>query len=331
MDMEARDSDTQATAEPATLAERRRAFGAELRAEREHRGHTLAGLAQTTRINPNFLEALESGAFEKLPGAVFGRGFIRSVMKSFGADPTALLTAFDALWPTTPFKSVLEVEIKSRPVNVRRRQLARNLASVRSVVLKGLPHGIILPLAGAVVAVCLITAGLRATGHMGWMRHLSAGRAAMHQGPAKVLVVKPEPQSVATATPQVMAAAVAKSSTDNASVHPATTPASDPKTAAVAPADHATQAPAADGNQLLELAVTAPVRVRVQVDGAKSVVKMLAPDTYKFSFAQHAKLLIYDASALKISFNGQPLGSLGGKGRVRRLSFEAASPSSKKL
>jgi hypothetical protein len=75
--------------------------------------------------------------------------------------------------------------------------------------------------------------------------------------------------------------------------------------------------------QVIELVVSEPVRIRLDADQQPSLTKELTPDTYRFTFGSKADLMIYDAAALKVLFNGKSLGSLGHKGRIRRLSFQA--------
>lgn len=53
-------------------------LGAYLSEAREARGHTLAEAASATRILPKYLQALEDGDYEQLPGDVYARGFIRN-------------------------------------------------------------------------------------------------------------------------------------------------------------------------------------------------------------------------------------------------------------
>ncbi|WP_029215495.1 helix-turn-helix domain-containing protein [Kallotenue papyrolyticum] len=53
-------------------------LGARLREAREARGLTIAEVASETRILPRYLQALEEGDFEQLPGDVYARGFIRN-------------------------------------------------------------------------------------------------------------------------------------------------------------------------------------------------------------------------------------------------------------
>lgn len=70
-------------------------FGERLKRERELREVTLEEITQATRIGPRFLEALENEQWEKLPGGVFNRGFVRSIAHYLGLDEEALLAEYD--------------------------------------------------------------------------------------------------------------------------------------------------------------------------------------------------------------------------------------------
>ncbi len=61
-------------------------FGESLRRERELRGITLPELANATKIGLRYLGALESDEFQKLPGGVFNRGFVRAVARYMNLD-----------------------------------------------------------------------------------------------------------------------------------------------------------------------------------------------------------------------------------------------------
>jgi len=70
-------------------------FGERLKRERELREVTLQEITSATRIGPRFLEALENEDWEKLPGGVFNRGFVRSIGRYLGLDEEALLGEYD--------------------------------------------------------------------------------------------------------------------------------------------------------------------------------------------------------------------------------------------
>jgi cytoskeletal protein RodZ len=69
-------------------------FGAELRRERELRQISLREVAQATKINLRYLEALERNDFAYLPGGLFNRGFVRAYCEHIGVDPEAMVNAY---------------------------------------------------------------------------------------------------------------------------------------------------------------------------------------------------------------------------------------------
>jgi cytoskeleton protein RodZ len=70
-------------------------FGERLKRERELREVTIAEISTATRISVRFLEALENEDWEKLPGGVFGRGFVRSIARYLGLSEESLLAEYD--------------------------------------------------------------------------------------------------------------------------------------------------------------------------------------------------------------------------------------------
>ena len=70
-------------------------FGERLKRERELREVTLEEITQATRIGSRFLGALENEEWDKLPGGVFNRGFVRSIAHYLGLDEEAFLAEYD--------------------------------------------------------------------------------------------------------------------------------------------------------------------------------------------------------------------------------------------
>ncbi|MCA9475436.1 MAG: helix-turn-helix domain-containing protein [Nitrospira sp.] len=69
-------------------------FGKFLQEARERKRLSLEDVASQTRIQPKYLEALESENFGCLPGKVFAKGFVRSYAKTIGADEEEALQRF---------------------------------------------------------------------------------------------------------------------------------------------------------------------------------------------------------------------------------------------
>jgi cytoskeleton protein RodZ len=70
-------------------------FGERLKRERELREVTPEEITQATRIGSRFLEALENEEWDKLPGGVFNRGFVRSIAHYLGLGEEAFLAEYD--------------------------------------------------------------------------------------------------------------------------------------------------------------------------------------------------------------------------------------------
>jgi cytoskeleton protein RodZ len=69
-------------------------FGEHLRREREMRGVSLNEISAATRISVRFLDALENETFDRLPGGVFNRGFVRTIARYLGLEEDGLLAEY---------------------------------------------------------------------------------------------------------------------------------------------------------------------------------------------------------------------------------------------
>jgi cytoskeletal protein RodZ len=69
-------------------------FGETLKRERELRQISLREIAEATKINLRYLDALERDDFRHLPGGVFNKGFVRAYAQFIGIDPDSMVTAY---------------------------------------------------------------------------------------------------------------------------------------------------------------------------------------------------------------------------------------------
>lgn len=69
-------------------------FGEELKRERELREISLREVAEATKVNIRFLEAMERNDFSSLPGGLFNKGFVRAYAQFVGIDPEAMVNAY---------------------------------------------------------------------------------------------------------------------------------------------------------------------------------------------------------------------------------------------
>lgn len=73
--------------------------GASLAAAREEMNLSIGDVARHLKLTPAQVEALEEGAYERLPGRVFVRGFLRNYAKLLGIDPQPLLRRIEHEMP----------------------------------------------------------------------------------------------------------------------------------------------------------------------------------------------------------------------------------------
>ena len=69
-------------------------FGETLKRERELRKISLREVSEATKIGLRYLEALEANRFDRLPGGLFNKGFIRAYAKFIGLDGEAMVNAY---------------------------------------------------------------------------------------------------------------------------------------------------------------------------------------------------------------------------------------------
>jgi cytoskeleton protein RodZ len=160
-------------------------FGERLKRERELREVSLKEVTNGTRIGPRFLEALENEQWEKLPGGVFNRGFVRAIARYLGLDEENLLAEYDMARgeQSLPVPQAYENKIPRPPIW--------------------------LPIL-AVLAVLAILGGLIAGGIYGWRRY-AAHRAAKKASSSALL-----PAETQTATASVLPSAAAPNTPDSA-------------------------------------------------------------------------------------------------------------------
>ena len=70
------------------------AFCEELREARNRGGYSIADAAHVLRIQEHYLEALEEGRFDQIPGTTYAIGFLRSYSGFLGLDPDEIVDAF---------------------------------------------------------------------------------------------------------------------------------------------------------------------------------------------------------------------------------------------
>src|SRR5258708_1888772 len=93
-----RDQAVQVTLWPGEVHEARSmgGFGERMQREREMRSISLEEIAESTKIGCRMLRALEEEDFDKLPGGIFNKGFVRAYAKFLGIDEEQAVVDFQA-------------------------------------------------------------------------------------------------------------------------------------------------------------------------------------------------------------------------------------------
>ncbi|HZP98087.1 MAG TPA: helix-turn-helix domain-containing protein [Reyranella sp.] len=76
-----------------------RAVGRLLRDQREARGLSIVDIEKRLRLRKNYVEAIEDGRFDLLPGAAYIPAFLRAYASYVGLDPEKVLTAYHLSGP----------------------------------------------------------------------------------------------------------------------------------------------------------------------------------------------------------------------------------------
>ena len=252
------------------------------------RGVSLEEISAATRIGTRFLEALENEQWDRLPGGVFNRGFVRAVARFLGLDEESLVAEYTLATNDRPGAAAWATE--SAAQDTGRRWLALLLA---------------------LLAVALIAGGWFA-----WHRYASsrAARKAMSDtAPARATY-----QRFGTS------AGTAATATQPATPAPSPTPApASPGRAASLSASTTPTAPASEP-ATLELKIEAGRTTVVQVvaDG-KSVLggKMTAGQSARFQAREKFEVSARNASALLLELNCQTLAPLGTPGRPAKVTL----------
>lgn len=90
-----------------TTGERYEGVGHSLKVVRERRGLALADVSSRLRIRRPYLEAIETGNFAELPGAVYINGFLRQYAEFLGLDAEQVLKTYQAEAADAPQRTVL--------------------------------------------------------------------------------------------------------------------------------------------------------------------------------------------------------------------------------
>ena len=268
-------------------------FGERMRREREMRGIKLEEITESTKISRRNLLALEEEHFDRLPGGIFNKGFVRAYARFLGLDEEQAVQDFltasaeydqpAALQPPAPPTTVIKLPVIRSEAAEKRKDLVWALAAL------------------LVLAV----------GGIGWY-YLNYGKLPAMSGPSS--------------------ARAASNPTQEHSGLPATAHANNEpiQQGGSAPELKSTSATAIGSAGAPQQAVVLAIRanqtswVSMLVDGKPYLEEELIAGSERTVQARESIVLkTGNAGGLEFSYNGQPATAAGKDGQVRTMTFTA--------
>ncbi len=286
-------------------------IGETLRRERLRRGWNLDQVAAETKITVHVLEAIEADQFDRVPGGVFARNFVRQYARMLKLDDDEIINAF-----RQQFEEPAEAAASE--------QQPEPMASFHLAPLEEFRQRIG-PGSSLSAFIWLVVVILACAGAYGlWQRARRTAAAA----PSVAAVHKAEPQSapLASSKPAESAAAPATPKqdfrpaevSDTGAISVPETPT--PKPVAAIPAAMDEQPPPAPGAVHVALTASEPVWISIKSDGTHIYSGTLeAQQSREFDAAHKMTVLIGNAGSLDVSLNGKSVGPIGPTGEIRTL------------
>jgi len=272
--------------------------GEKLRRERLRRHMELSQIAGELKISARLLEAIEDEKFERLPGAIFTKSFVRQYARFLGLDEEELVNEVQVVIES-PFaiQTLLEAEpadIRAPLIHVPPVEAWESLREKRFSKLSWLSA------AATVIGAMLLCSII----YSQWQ-----------PGPQQAVAL---PQT--TEPPRPPATVVQSAPTPD--------PAAPPPAASPAPSDTPSASAAENGESInsaavrVELTAKEKVWISARADGKVLFSGMLTENETRTVEANDKLLLrVGNAGALDVTLNGKSLGALGAKGQPRTVQF----------
>jgi cytoskeleton protein RodZ len=315
--------------------------GETLRRERLKRNLDLDQVSRELKISVRFLEAIEDEDFEKLPGGVFAKAFVRQYGRLLGLNDEELAAQVQQTLEPPPAETADERRFANvAPIQVPRMEEWQRVGD------RGFRWSGSLSAAIVVVLVMLLCSGIYT-----WLQRPRSPVSARNtvsssalpsaapatqpaapaqpeppqSSPAQTAPQQPTPPPVKPATSEAPAASPGTAATADASSTPAqpVTPAAKPEADSTKP-EADSPAPPPNPDATIHVAITAdePVWVQVRSDGKVAFSGTIdAQKSRTVDAVDNVTLRIGNAGGATITFNGKTIGPVGPKGQVRTIQF----------
>lgn len=264
-------------------------IGKILKDEREKRGITLAEVAEATKIRTKYLDAIENDKFDVLPGEVYAKGFVTAYLKYLGIkDAPEVVEIMKPKPITLPEPSVEQPEPETTRTGSRKDRKRSNRSSFEE---KPLSKRSSLIIVLSIVAILLLLA-------VQWVYSSQQGG----KGPSQEEQQQQE-QQMQENDPQ-----------QNQETEPQ---------APLVP-----ETPVYEGLEMrLEIMDVSGGEdrcwMRITADGQATEVTLSEGQTQDVKATQQIDLNLGNAGAVRVTVNGQDLGTMGAQGEVVKRTFLA--------
>ena len=275
-------------------------FGERMRREREMRGITLDAISESTKITTRSLEALENDEFDKLPGGIFNKGFVRSYARFLGMNEEQVLKDFIEV-AGDPEQPLPDPPVKHQEIPPLKERRSRG------------------GIAGAIVASALVAAGLWYLGpalqrlagaawmrvHKGSSQPINSSSVAFAADNAAATSTDQNQPAPAPSTPAQVDAAIVQPAAQTSSTAPELVPA-----AATTHAD----------KFVILVKANRPTWVSITADGQPVLEGILKRKKKVHAYSQ-VVLKTKNAGALTVARNGKPLPPIGNEDQQTTVTF----------
>lgn len=308
-------------------------IGERLRQERLRRGFTLSQVSDQTKIKVYFLEAIEAGKYDELPGTFFARSFVRQYARLLDIDDSEIEAELDQQFGSAaPETATQETAARAEPVEFRapaRRSLAEFLrrpgaALAGFLALAAASSGLYFWWQTTRSSPAPETFSPSATlAEVAESRPAEESRTAEESRPAET-----QPKPAAPDEPAVRSEKPAESAAPPAGDVPQA-----PGDASKPPSEtQETPASAPSKSLIVDVGALRPAWVRVISDGKVVFSGTLKPNqTMTFRGSRAMQVITGNAGGLDIRLNGKPLGPVGPEGQVRVVDLTWEGPSIRTL
>jgi cytoskeleton protein RodZ len=293
--------------------------GETLRRERLKRNLDFEHISSELKISTRFLEAIENDQYDRLPGGVFAKSFVRQYARLLGLDEEELAGQVQSAMAPSPEPP--QFSEKSRHSFVPPIQVPR-VEEWETVGDRGFHWSGPLSAGIMVVVVMLVCSAVYT-----WIQRPRSQAAS--PAPARVQTTPAPDPAPAQTVVQPPAAVPAPGETVPSPVAaeqpPVPTPAESTTPVAPTPVSSTpANAPPANPEATVHVQVTAdePVWILARTDGKYAFSGTLsAGETRMVDGVKDVVLRLGNAGNVNISLNGKPLGAVGPKGQTRTVQF----------